>query len=140
MNRVVVDASVAVKWVIEEPYSDTAERLLTRDTELHAPSHWLAEVATAIWAKAAIHGVLGEAAALERIELIHDVTVTETPIRTLLPAASSLAFSMRLTVYDTLYLALARRLAVSLVTADRKLFDRAAGEAGLVVWVGDLPA
>lgn len=50
VKRAVVDASVAVKWVVEEEFSDAAERLLTMGTTLHAPSHWLAEVLNTITA------------------------------------------------------------------------------------------
>jgi predicted nucleic acid-binding protein len=50
------------------------------------------------------------------------------------------AVDLRLTVYDTLYLALAERLNIPLVTADRKLYDRAssaARDSGLVRWIAD---
>ena len=45
--RVVVDASVALKWVFDEPESEAAVAL--RDEELVAPALWLAEAANALW-------------------------------------------------------------------------------------------
>lgn len=47
--RLVVDASVAVKWLIEEPASELADRLLDDDHDLLAPELLLAEVLNAAW-------------------------------------------------------------------------------------------
>ncbi len=49
--RLVVDASVAVKWLVAEDGSDAADRLLT-DDDLHAPRLMASEVANALWRKA----------------------------------------------------------------------------------------
>ena len=46
---VIVDASVAVKWVVDEPDGDVAEALL--EQRLAAPTLWLAEAANALWSK-----------------------------------------------------------------------------------------
>ena len=37
MTRLVVDASVAVKWLVEEEHSAAAKRLIAEPYELHAP-------------------------------------------------------------------------------------------------------
>ena len=55
--RIVIDASVAVKWVIDEPESEAAVAL--RDQELIAPALWLAEAANALWRHARI-GEIGD--------------------------------------------------------------------------------
>ncbi len=52
MSAVVVDASVAAKWVVEEAFSAQAASLLTGNT-LHAPAHWLAEAVNVLGAKVA---------------------------------------------------------------------------------------
>ena len=44
MNVYVVDASVAVKWLVEEPGSDAATRVLEGEHELHAPQLLLYEL------------------------------------------------------------------------------------------------
>ena len=44
---VVIDASVALKWVFDEPDSEAAEAL--RNEELIAPALWLAEAGNALW-------------------------------------------------------------------------------------------
>jgi len=48
--RIVIDASVAVKWVLDEPESQAAVAL--GDQELIAPALWLAEAANALWRRA----------------------------------------------------------------------------------------
>jgi predicted nucleic acid-binding protein len=47
----IIDASVAVKWVAEEEDSDAATAWLAE--ALGAPELWLAEAANALWAKPA---------------------------------------------------------------------------------------
>lgn len=141
MTRFVLDASVAVKWLVPEPNSEAALRLLAPTIELHAPAHWMAEVATTLGAKAAVHGGLSRQQALARIDWLREVEVVAHPIAPLLGAAAALAFDLHLTVYDTLYLALAGSQGIPLVTADRKLMEKAGtnpGLAGRVTWIADL--
>ena len=49
--RLVVDASVAVKWLVEEEGSASAERLLKGDHNLHAPRLMVSEIANALMAQ-----------------------------------------------------------------------------------------
>ena len=136
-----LDASVALKWLVSEAHSVEATRLLERGTEFFAPTHWRAEAATALWTRAAVRGEMSEADAIARIGWLAELEVTETPLPLLLDAAASLAFELHATPYDTLYLTLAERLRVLMVTADRRLFDKAAAVprlAPLIRWVGDL--
>ena len=136
-----LDASVALKWLVTEAHSAGATRLLELGTEFFAPTHWRAEAATALWARAAVRGEMSEADALLRISWLIGLEVRETALPVLLTDAVALAFELHARPYDTLYLALAERLRVPLVTADRKLFDKATAVprlAPLIVWVGDL--
>lgn len=50
MTRYVVDASVAVKWLVREPLSHEASLLLTGEVSLMAPDLLYAEAANALWA------------------------------------------------------------------------------------------
>lgn len=45
----VVDASVALKWVLQEPDSDLAEALARTDETLLVPDFWLAEATNVLW-------------------------------------------------------------------------------------------
>ena len=49
--HLVVDASVAVKWLVAEDDSDAAEGLLTADDDLHALRLMASEIANALWRK-----------------------------------------------------------------------------------------
>ena len=96
-----------------------------------------------MWAKCAVTKALTHEEAAACIQLLTDVVVEETPRRGLIEAASAIAFAVHLTIYDTLYVALAARIGVPVVTADQKLFACAKTDpryAGLVVWVADLAA
>ena len=50
MNGYVVDASVAVKWMVEEDLSTESASLLDAGLTLQAPELLFAEVANALWA------------------------------------------------------------------------------------------
>lgn len=50
--RLVVDASVAVSWLVDEEHSAAAKRLIDEPYELHAPRLLASEVANALWRKA----------------------------------------------------------------------------------------
>lgn len=120
----VIDASVAIKWVVEEVGSAAAMEL--RDEELAAPSLWLAEVANVLWVKAR-RGDLTPEEARERQRWIASAPVFLAPLGGLIPAAVEFAYRLDVTVYDALYLALAADRQEPLVTADLRL-HRAAGE------------
>ena len=49
---IVIDASVALKWVLDEPGTEAADAL--RDRRLIAPALWFVEAANALWRGAKI--------------------------------------------------------------------------------------
>lgn len=114
----VVDASVVVKWLVDEEGSDAAAELAGES--LAAPTLLLAECANVLWVKARV-GELDREQAKERTALLVDLPVTLEPIASLIADASDLALRLDVTVYDALYVALARRRGDLLITADHKL-------------------
>ena len=50
MTGYVIDASVAVKWLVGEAHSKEAARILDGEPNLIAPELLFAEVANALWA------------------------------------------------------------------------------------------
>jgi len=124
---VIVDASVALKWVVQEPGSTAAAALA--DAPLAAPELLLAECANALWAKAR-RGELSEEEARERTDALAAAPITWVPLGELVGSAIQLACALDHPVYDCLYLALAIRDADILVTADRHFVEAvaAAGE------------
>ena len=117
---IVVDASVALKWVLQEDGSDAAERLL--DEELIAPSLWLVEAGNALWRRS-VRGELSAQEAQERLSELFNAPVATVPLEADVAAAVRLAGELGHPVYDCLYLALALREDTYVVTADRRFAD-----------------
>lgn len=118
MDAAIVDASVAVKWVIEEEGSEMARRLSR--IPLEAPDLLLVECANILWKKVRL-GDLERAEATERLDRLLRAPVRLVASRELLPPALELSLELRHPIYDCLYLALAQRRGVPLVTADERL-------------------
>jgi predicted nucleic acid-binding protein len=114
----VVDASVAVKWVVEEPDSGLARTL--SGTALEAPDLLFTECANILWKKVRA-GDLSGPEADSRLRLLRNAPVRIVPGGEFLPDALRLAVLLNHPVYDCLYLALARRRRLPLVTADQRL-------------------
>ncbi len=136
MAQIVVDASVALKWVLDEPGSADALAVLDMDV-LHAPDFLLVEVANVFWAKQR-RGIISRAAADAAFDAIAAVPIALAPTGELTAPARSLAFALDLTVYDALYAALAQRYDCPLATADRPLADamNASGMTGSALLIG----
>jgi predicted nucleic acid-binding protein len=136
---VVVDASVAVKWVVAENDADAALRLLESRRSLCAPAHWLAEAANALWA-ACRRGELTEHQAHERVVALAEAPVATVPLAQLAADAMTIGLRLSITLYDALYLAVAEQQDAALVTADRRLFDAARHDKDLcarIQWIAD---
>ncbi len=139
MREAVVDASVAAKWVVEEAHSAKATLLLEFET-LHAPSHWRAEAVNVLWAKV-FRGNLTATDAEERMAVLMRAPVIDTPVAELMPRAFAISVAHSVTIYDSLYVALAQQRNIPLVTADERLIRLIEGDAALgklMRWVGDL--
>lgn len=119
----IVDASVAIKWFIDEPGSGVARRLWQEEPDLLAPDLIVPEVCNAAWRKVK-RGESDPAQAKEiALRLRHGVLEFRATAP-LAPKAIELALDLDHAVYDCFYLALADAEEVELVTADRRLQDR----------------
>ncbi len=125
---VVVDASVALKWVLDEPGQAAADALI--DLELAAPSLWLVEAANALWRRSQ-RGEISCLEAEERLAELFNAPVTAVAIEEDLPAALRLAQALGHPVYDCLYLALALRENTHVVTADARFHAAVQGSPDL---------
>jgi predicted nucleic acid-binding protein len=120
MRGFVVDASVAIKWLIDEPLSEHAARLLDSDVPLVAPELIYAEAANALWAIAR-RGQIDIADVHEALDVLAVAPLTvPSSMRQLMAAAARLANDLDHPVYDCLYLALALQEERPLITADRR--------------------
>jgi predicted nucleic acid-binding protein len=114
----IVDASVAVKWVVDEEFSDAA-RLLA-GAKLYAPDLLYIECANILWKKAVKRDLTHSQAARALKELCTS-PVTIVASGPLLERALAMAETLLHPVYDCVYLALAADKKMPLVTADERL-------------------
>jgi predicted nucleic acid-binding protein len=138
VKSIVVDASVAVKWVVAEDFSDQAD--LLKGSALCAPAHWQAEAVNVLWAKV-YRGDLLPAGAIDRARMLMQAPIELVPLSPLMDEALKQSLAYGITIYDSLYLALAVARDIAFVTADRKLLQKLSGDPNLMAlvrWVGDL--
>lgn len=122
MSAFVVDASVAVKWIVRAPDSDRAILVLESADQLVAPDLLLSEVGNAIWKQRLLGGNRRAETPPDRIDRwILGLPIEMVPSRDLLNLAIRVAFRYGRSVYDSIYVALALTAGSPLVTADRKL-------------------
>ncbi|HVJ86155.1 MAG TPA: type II toxin-antitoxin system VapC family toxin [Caulifigura sp.] len=122
--KYVLDASVAIKWVIPEKDSDKAAELraahASRLHELLAPDVFPAEIAHAL-TKSERRGAIEPGEAKSRLALVLRTRLFLHPYLPLLQRAVEIATSIRMGVWDCLYIALAEKEQCELVTADERL-------------------
>lgn len=123
---VVVDASVAVRWLLDVPGSERAYRLIRKEDRVVAPDLVMTEIANALW-KAVRFAGLAPATAAEAIAQAGIGFHELIPSLALANRALAIALDLRHPVYDCFYLALAETRESHLVTADDRLLRRCAG-------------
>lgn len=140
MSRFVVDASVAVKWVVPEIHADAAARLLVRNYELLVPDFFFAEIANVFWKR--VHRGQDQT---ERARMALEALVAQ-PLQVhasagLIATAFEIALETQRAVYDCIYLALAVEHQCQMVTADEKFFNalQLSPLAASLCWVEALP-
>ncbi len=125
MITLVIDASVAVKWVVEE--DGTPEALvLRRRSKLIAPELLAAECANILWKKVQ-RGELSRDEGLLAARLLEAADIDFLPTHHLLEEATRIAVELDHPAYDCVYLALAAEQDCRFVTADDQ-FLRKLGE------------
>jgi predicted nucleic acid-binding protein len=123
--KLVVDASVALKWILSpilEAHAKGAGDLLGSigigTVELFAPVHWFAEIVAVVARQ--------EPDRLEdTLELLHALNVQVIDGRELLGYAAKLSHMLDHHLFDTLYHAVAIDQAATLITADARYFEKA---------------
>jgi len=122
----VLDASVALKWVLNERGTPKAVRLRNEFRqgihELIAPDVFVTEVAHGL-TKAERRGTLPFGMAERRTLSVIKTLPALYPTLPLIRRAVQIASSARIAVYDCLYVALAEREGCDLVTADDRLIN-----------------
>lgn len=120
----VVDASVAAKWILPEADSAAAAALREQETELVAPSLIAAEIGNALW-KAVRSGNIRRTEAIAGMEAVLIWFESLFPIEDLRVQALTLALDLGHPLYDCFYLALAQQQDAPLVTVDEAIIAAA---------------
>ena len=138
--RYVLDASVGIKWVMNEV--DSAEARHLRDDfrnqvhELIAPDSFPVETAHAL-TKAGRRGIVTDASTLW-VELMMD-SPQFFPSLPLMLRALHIASRAGIGVYDCLYVALAEREGCELVTADIRLVNSLQATYPFIIALASFP-
>jgi predicted nucleic acid-binding protein len=142
VRKLVLDASVAIKWL--NPFEALADcaNTVRADYEqgqisLLVPAFWDYEVANGI-NKAVARRDLSEQEGREAIALMLAIRAQRIPLAS--PQESyDLARKYQSSVYDSGYLSLAEEMGCEFWTADRRLYNAVKDHLGCVKWLGDYP-
>jgi predicted nucleic acid-binding protein len=140
--KYVLEASVAAKWYLHDPFFVKAMQLRsgfhTGRHELLAPDTLPADCG-AILTTAERQGILDPGEAVRDARDLALVRIQLHPSLPLLERASVIALETRLTIYHSLYVALAERESCELLTADQKLLRKIRKKFTFVVDFASLP-
>lgn len=121
----VVDCSVAAKWILPEPGRDAALRLLDQyeagEIDLIAPDLLLAEFASLL-AKRCRRNEISASEAERAFEFMQKCAPRLFDMRSGIRRALSIALRRQLSLWDCVYIDLAIEHGCSVVTADERLF------------------
>jgi len=120
----VVDASVAVKWLVDEIDHTSARAILVAGDELVAPEFVLAEVGNVLWKKLR-RGEVSEPQAIAGLSALPRFYDRLIPTQPIIMRALALATELQHPVYDCLYLACAESEGAGVVTADARFAQAA---------------
>lgn len=137
MTACVIDASTVAAALFEEEHADRARWLLTGKQPLQAPDLIFVELASVIW-KRHRRGEIDTDGAQYVLAGALRLPLRTTSSTDLVVPALELALSTGRTVYDCLYLALAMRSDVPVITADKRLVNALADTplARHTKWIG----
>jgi predicted nucleic acid-binding protein len=134
VSGLIADTSVAIKWFAREEQSDVAEAILEAGVDIHAPDFMWIETANGLWKKWR-QNVLPREDVGVSVAKLRDMIDYWHADWELIENASALSMDLAHPVYDCIFLVLARKLNIPLVTADKRLLGIAPD--GLAVALGD---
>ncbi len=122
MKTLIIDASIAIKWVVEEDGTELA-LALRQQARLVAPDLLVPECANILWKKVQ-RKELSRDEALLAARLLQSAEMELVPARALMETATRLAIELDYPAYDCLYLALAIENDCRFVTADERMVNK----------------
>lgn len=140
MPDLVIDASVAIKWInSEEPAAEQAAAMLTDYRRgmisFLAPTFWQFEIANSI-NKAVERGLLTETEGHDALALLLALDMSFDPFPPP-QAAYALARRFQRSIYDSLYLGLAEHRGCEFWTADLRLYNATRTRCAFIRWIED---
>ena len=141
---VVVDASLAVKWLVDEEDSDKAHSVLeswvTQDVTRIAPYLMPFEVANALHRRV-LRGELSVGNSARMMTRLLGSRLELHQLPGLHVRALELASQLNQgAVYDAHYLALAEEFGCDFWTADQRFYRAVSAQVGFVRWIGEFDA
>lgn len=129
----VIDASVVIKWLFNDPERENWTRQATAlmaaaasgDLALLQPPHWLAEVAAVLARETPER-------AERDVRLLCELAFPECTDSSVLARACALSIELDQHLCDTLYHALAIESEATLVTADERYYRKASAQPRIV--------
>ncbi len=115
----VIDASVVVKWLVEEELADEAASLLDGSSHLHAPDLIVSEVTNALWKKV-IRGHITQERAEGIAAMFPRSPLQIVPRISLHRRALGLEIEIGHPAYDCLYVTCTENVEGRVVTADKR--------------------
>ena len=116
--KAVVDTNVVAYFLLgSEPYGEEVRHFWRTVEEPCAPAHWEAELANAVW-MAVRMGVLPADEGHQKLDLAARLGIESVTNRSLWQPALARALTSGAAVYDTLFVELAARRNIPLVTFD----------------------
>lgn len=118
----VIDANVGLKWFIEESRSSAARKILDKGASFIAPDMFIPEICNVVWKKVKNQEITAEQgkAIVANVSMVLDHLVPSSEVA---GRAFALAVQCNHPVSDCLYLALAERESITLITDDAKLVN-----------------
>jgi predicted nucleic acid-binding protein len=126
--RLVLDASVVLKWYVPENESLKAQNLQRwiheHGRQVFVPQFFYLETTSILWKKQVLRKELSAELAQAIRQSIHQLSFHVLEDRSLLTQAAGLAEKYHVTPYDGLYVAAAIEEGCSFITADQKLVNK----------------
>jgi len=125
IKSIIVDSSVLFALFFPEKYSEWSEEVIKEYDELHVPELVLLETSNAAWKRIMIFKQPSDIV-LKNLRLLHkfisDVCIIHRDVD-YLQRTIELSIKLGITIYDSLFLAIAEKYKTKVLTVDKKLVE-----------------
>ena len=124
-NAIVLDASIIIKWFTKEEKRDSAlkirEDYINKQIEIIIPDLILYEISNAL----RFNPNFTKEDVSEAIYSIYNMDMTIiTPTQEIIDEALHISYLYKTSIYDSIYIALAKIIDSDFITADKKLYEK----------------